>query len=110
FWCIVVTCAGTVLLLSIWRLAVFSDVLPNTFWAKRWPPYADFGPLGRLTGAVELPSFFLVPLIAIAIMWRAGLKLAVLWQARRGAILILGGPIVGALLVGGLIGKHWGYH
>ena len=110
FWCIVVTCAGTVLLLSLWRLAVFSDVLPNTFWAKRWPPYAAFGLLGRLTGAVELPSFFLVPLIAIAIMRRSGLELAGVWRARRGAFLILAGPILGAVLMGGLIGKHWGYY
>ena len=43
FWGIVITCLGTVLLLSSWRLAVFSDLLPNTFWAKRWPPYAAFG-------------------------------------------------------------------
>ena len=61
FWGIVVTCLGTVLLLSSWRLAVFSDLLPNTFWAKRWPPYAAFGLVSRLRGAVELPSLFLVP-------------------------------------------------
>ena len=40
---IVCTCLGTVLLLTCWRLAVFSDVLPNTYWAKRWPPYAASG-------------------------------------------------------------------
>ncbi len=110
FWAIVVTCAGTVVLLSLWRLAVFSDVVPNTFWAKRWPPYAGFGPLGRLTGAVELPSFFLVPLIAIPLMRRSGLDLAGVLRERRGAFLILACPILGAVLVGALIGKHWGYY
>ena len=68
FWGIVVAGLGTVLLLSGWRLAVFSDFLPNTFWAKRWPPYADFHLLGRLRGAVELPSLFVVPVIALVLL------------------------------------------
>jgi hypothetical protein len=110
FWCIVVTGVGTVLLVSLWRLAVFSDVLPNTFWAKRWPPYAAFGPLSRLAGAVELPSLFLALLIAIPIMRRSGLDLAGVLRERRGAFLILACPILGAVLIGGLIGKPWGYY
>jgi hypothetical protein len=110
FRCIVVTCLGTVVLLSIWRFTAFSDVLPNTFWAKRWPPYAAFGLLSRLAGAVELPSLFLAPLIAIPIMRRSGLDLAGVVRERRGAFLILAGPILGAVLMGGLIGKPWGYY
>jgi len=109
FWGIWGTCLGIVLLLLSWRLAVFSDVLPNTFWAKRWPPYAEFDLVGRLTGAVELPSFFLVPFVALEILLRFGFDLASVLQTRRRAFLILAYPILGAILMGGLIGKHWGY-
>ena len=68
FWGIVLSCLGTVLLLSCWRLAVFSDVLPNTYWAKRWPPYAPSGVGARVTGVWELPRFFLLPLIALPLI------------------------------------------
>ena len=74
------------LLLSGWRLAVFGDVLPNTFWAKRWPPYAAFGVLDRLTAALELPSFFVVPLAALAILRPARLDLGGLAPERRRAL------------------------
>lgn len=114
FWGIVVACLGTVLLLCVWRLAVFSDLLPNTFWAKRWPPYADFHLLGRLRGAVELPSLLLAPLIALAVvlvfMRRPGFELRGVLRTRGRALLILTSPIVGAVLIGGLIGKPWGYY
>jgi hypothetical protein len=109
FWTIVGTCVGTVLVLSAWRLAIFSDVLPNTYWAKRWPPYAAFGVVGRLTAAVELPSFFLGPLIALAVLRRSGLDLPGVLRARRRAVAILAAPALAAILVGFLIGKHWGY-
>jgi hypothetical protein len=110
FWGIVITGLGTVLLLSSWRLAVFSDLLPNTFWAKRWPPYAAFGLVSRLRGAVELPSLFLVPLIALVILRRSGFEITGVLQARRRVLLILAFPILGAVLMGGLIGKPWGYY
>ena len=110
FWGIVITCLGTVLLLSSWRLAVFSDLLPNTFWAKRWRPYAAFGLVSRLRGALELPSFFIVPVIALVLLRRSGLDLAGVLQTRRRVLLILAFPILGAVLMGGLIGKPWGYY
>jgi len=109
FWVIFLTSVATVLVLSSWRLAVFSDVLPNTYWAKRWPPYAEFDPMGRLISAVELLSFFLVPLIVLEILVRLGFDLASVLRARRQAFLLLGSPVLGAVLVGGLVGKHWGY-
>ncbi len=108
FWTIVLTCLGTVLLLSCWRLAVFSDVLPNTFWAKRWPPYAAPSLGDRRTGAWELPRFFLLPLIGVELARRFGFARADAWQPRR-TFVILGGPILGAVLVGGLVGESWGY-
>jgi hypothetical protein len=110
FWGVFTACLGTVLLLSIWRLAVFSDLLPNTFWAKRWPPYAAFGLVSRLRGALELPSLFLVPVIALVILRRSGFDLAGVLRTRRGVLLILAFPILGAILMGGLIGKPWGYY
>jgi hypothetical protein len=109
FWGIWGTCLGVVLLLVSWRLAVFSDVLPNTFWAKRWPPYAEFDLAGRLTGAVELPSFFLVPFVALEILLRLGFDLASVLRTRCRTFLILAYPILGAVAMGSLIGKHWGY-
>jgi hypothetical protein len=109
FWGIVLTCLGTVVLLSCWRLAVFSDVLPNTYWAKRWPPYAASGLVERVKGAWELPSFFLLPLVALQIARRSGFAPGgALWPPRR-TLLILAGPILGAVLVGGLVGESWGY-
>ena len=114
FWGIVVAGLGTVLLLSGWRLAVFSDFLPNTFWAKRWPPYADFHLLGRLRGAVELPSLLLAPLIALVLVLvlnrRPGFDLRDVLRTRRRAFLILASPVLGAVLIGGLIGKPWGHY
>ena len=106
---IVLSCLSTVLLLSTWRLAVFADVLPNTFWAKRWPPYAGFGLLGRVTGALELPAFFVLPLLAAGIARRCGFDLADPLRSRRRTVAILAAPLWGAVLVGALIGKHWGY-
>jgi hypothetical protein len=113
FWTIVLTCLGTVLLLSCWRLAVFSDLLPNTYWAKRWPPYAPSGLLERVKGAWELPRFFLVPMVVLVFVLamarcfgfaRAGTR----WPSRR-TLLILAAPLLGAAVVGGLVGESWGY-
>jgi hypothetical protein len=109
FWGIFVTGLGTVLLLTSWRLAVFSEVLPNTFWAKRWPPYAALDATGRLIGAVELLSFFLVPLVALEFLLRRGFDLTSVLRTRRGPFLILASPILGAVLMGILTGRHWGY-
>jgi hypothetical protein len=106
---IVAAGAGAVLLLTIWRLAVFRDVLPNTFWAKRWPPYAGLGLGERLASATELPSFFIVPLALLAVLWRRGLDLRSIVAERRRAFAILCAPILGAIVMGALIGKHWGY-
>lgn len=109
FWGIALPCLGTVLLLSCWRLAVFSDVLPNTYWAKRWQPYAVSGLLERLKGAWELPRFFYVPLVALAIARRFGFaRASTRWPPRR-TLVILAAPILGAVVVGGLVGESWGY-
>jgi hypothetical protein len=109
FWTIVLTCLGTVVLLSCWRLVVFSDLLPNTYWAKRWPPYATSGLLERVKGAWELPRFFVVPVVALAIAQRFGVApTGTRWPARR-TLLILAGPLLGAVVVGGLVGESWGY-
>jgi hypothetical protein len=109
FWGIVLPCLGTVLLLTCWRLTVFSDVLPNTYWAKRWPPYGVAGLMERVKGAWELPRFFYVPLIALAIALRFGpAPSGTPWPSRR-ILVILAAPILGAVVVGGLVGESWGY-
>jgi hypothetical protein len=112
FRAIVLSGLGTVALLTIFRLAVFSDVLPNTFWAKRWPPYAAFGFWDRWEGAVELLRFFKWPFIAAGGAVAAGVLfgsgLAALW-ARRRDLMLLAAPIAGAVVMGVLTGKHWGY-
>jgi hypothetical protein len=108
FWVMVLTCAGTVLLLTCWRLAVFSDVFPNTYWAKRWPPYATSGLMERVKGACELPRFFLLPLVAIALARRFDFAPAGTLPPRR-TLLILTAPILGAVIVGALVGESWGY-
>jgi hypothetical protein len=109
FWGIVLPCLATVLLLSCWRLVVFSDLLPNTYWAKRWPPYSVSGLMERVKGACELPRFFVVPLVAVAIGRRFGFaRAAAPWPPRR-TFMILAAPILGAVVVGGLVGESWGY-
>jgi hypothetical protein len=99
-------------LLSAFRLAVFSDILPNTFWAKRWPPYAAFSLGERWAGGVELLRFFKVPFVALGIALLSGvlsgLGLPGL-RTRRPALAILAAPILGAVVMGVLTGKHWGY-
>jgi len=110
FWGIVTACLGTVALLTAWRLAVFSDFLPNTFWAKRWPPYAAFHLPGRLRGALQLPSLFLAPLIALGIARLSGFRFGGALRTRGPVVLILAAPVLGAVLLGGLIGKPWGYY
>jgi hypothetical protein len=110
FWAIVLSGLCTVALLSVLRLALFSDVLPNTFWAKRWPPYAAFGFGDRAAGAVELVSFFVVPLVALGIAGQAGLSLEGALRERRRAVTILLAPIVGAVVMGVVTGRHWGYY
>lgn len=110
FRAIVVSGLATVVLLSAWRLSVFRDVLPNTFWAKRWPPYAAFGLGDRLAGGVELLGFFVVPLLALAVAARSGFSLAGVLRSRRQAVAILAAPIVGAVVMGVLTGRHWGYY
>jgi len=107
FWTIAIAAAVTLAVLTAGRWMVFSDVLPNTFWAKRWPPYAGFG-WGRLIGALELPSFLVAPLLALGIArwrgWRFGA-----WRTDRQALLVLAAPLAGALLMGLAVGEHWGY-
>jgi hypothetical protein len=110
---IVLTGLGTIALLSVFRLAVFSDVLPNTFWAKRWPPYAELGLGDRWAGGVELLRFFVVPLVllllALGIAGRSGSSFAGALRSRRRALAILAAPIVGAVVMGVLTGRHMGY-
>jgi len=108
FWAMLASGAGALALLTGWRLAVFADVLPNTFWAKRWPPYASLGLDGRLIGLVELPIFFIGPLLALMIAWRWGLDFGRALRGRGRTVAILAAPIGGALLMGALTGEHWG--
>jgi len=109
FRAIAVAGLGAVLLLTVWRWAAFRDFLPNTFWAKRWPPYAAFGLADRLAGAVELPMFFLVPLVGLAVARARGFDVMALLRPRRLPLSILAAPILGAVVMGALIGRHWGY-
>lgn len=110
FWAIVLAAALTVALLSAWRLAVFSDIVPNTVWAKRWPPYAAFGLGDRLAAGMELPSFFLVPLLVLATARRFRLTVVATLRTRRQSLAIVAAPVAGAVLMGILMGRHWGYY
>ena len=110
FWAMVVTGLVTVALLSVWRLATFADVVPNTIWAKLWPPYPALSVADRLAGAVELPSFFVGPAIALGIAARSGLSFAAARAARGRALAIVAAPIAGAVIMGLLTGRHWGYY
>ncbi len=106
---IAITGLGTAALLSAFRLAVFSDLLPNTFWAKRWPPYAELGLGDRWAGGVELLRFFVVPLVALGIVGLSGFSFTGVLRARRRALAILAAPILGAVVMGILTGRHMGY-
>ena len=110
FWAMVSATLVTLALLSGWRLAVFSDVLPNTFWAKRWPPYAAFSFGDRLASALELLRFFAVPVLMLVVAARSGFSLAATLKANRRAFSILAAPVIGAVGMGIAIGRHWGYY
>ena len=112
FRAIVLSGLCTVVLLTVFRLAVFSDVLPNTFWAKRWPPYAAFGFGDRWESGKELWPFFKLPVIAAGIAVLSGVlsdwgRAAL--RARRTTLAILAAPILGAVVMGFVTGGHWGY-
>jgi len=108
FWIIAVTATVTLAALTGGRWMVFSDVLPNTFWAKRWPPYAGFG-AGRLLAALELPGLLVAPLLALLIArWRRWLSWGA-WRTHRRSLLVLAAPVAGAVLMGFAVGEHWGY-
>lgn len=112
FRAIVLSGLCTVALLTVFRLAIFSDVLPNTFWAKRWPPYAAFTFRDRWESGKELWPFFKLPLVAAAVVVLAGLLSG--WsraalRARRTTLAILVAPILGAVVMGFVTGGHWGY-
>jgi hypothetical protein len=112
FRAIVLSSLATVALLTVFRLAVFSDVLPNTFWAKRWPPYAAFTFWDRWESGKELWGFFKLPFVAAGIVVLSGLLFGsgvAALRARRPALAILAAPILGAVVMGILTGKHWGY-
>jgi len=109
FWGIAFGATATVLGLTVWRLVVFSDVMPNTIWAKRWPPYAGFGVLGRLKGALELPIFFLAPVAVLVGARLSGVPFGAGAGTRGRAVRILIFPILAAVLMGVLTGEHWGY-
>jgi hypothetical protein len=110
FWAMLATGLVTVALLSVWRLATFADVVPNTIWAKLWPPYAALRASDRLAGALELPSFFVGPAVALAVAARSGFSLAAVRAARGRALAIVAAPILGAVIMGLLTGRHWGYY
>ena len=110
FWAIILTAAVSVALLSAWRLAVFSDIVPNTVWAKRWPPYAAFSVGDRFAGGMELPSLFLVPLLALGTARPFRLTVLATLRTRSQSLAIVAAPVVGAVLMGSLMGRHWGYY
>jgi hypothetical protein len=110
FWAMFFTGLVTVALLSAWRFATFADLVPNTIWAKRWPPYAALSFADRLAGGVELLSFLVGPIIGLAIAARSGLSVGAALRARDRALAVLAAPIVGAVVMGALTGRHWGYY
>ena len=62
----------------------------------------------RVKGAWELPRFFLLPLVAVALARRFDFAPAGAPPPRR-TVAILAAPILGAVVVGGLVGESWGY-
>lgn len=109
FRAIVISALATVAVLSAFRLALFSDILPNTFWAKRWPPYAAFSLGDRWAGGKELLRFFKLPLLALGIAVLSDFGLARALRSRRQALTVLVAPILGAVVMGVVTGRHWGY-
>jgi hypothetical protein len=56
-----------------------------------------------------LLRFLLLPLIVLEILLRSGFDLASVLRTHRKAFLLLSSPVLGAVVIGGLVGKHWGY-
>jgi hypothetical protein len=100
--------------ISIWRRREFAVWMPNTVYAKRFPPYRDWSTtyefLGTRISAVAEPIHILGPAILIAAgIW---VRIALLkrppfrFQRVHPAILTLG---LGCFLFGATFGQNWGY-
>lgn len=109
--------AGAIfLMLGLLRWIVFSDILPNTIWAKMHEPYSVHGArsvLRRIEAVLELPRALFPLLIFLAgllvVRWRRLTSLAkeFFQQADRSDIFLM--PIIGAEIFSLIAGKNWGY-
>jgi hypothetical protein len=102
-------------LISLWRHYEFAAWMPNTVYAKRFPPYRDWSTGSRFLStrvrAVAEPIHILGPAILIAlVVWLCAFRRKAFSSARTGvvhpSILMLG---LGCFLFGALFGVNWGY-
>jgi hypothetical protein len=101
--------------ISLWRHHEFAVWMPNTVYAKRFPPYRDWSTASKFlrtrVNAMAEPLHILGPAILIALgVWIASLRRRELSFRRFGgihpAILTLA---LGCFLFGAAFGRNWGY-
>ncbi|MEN6542681.1 hypothetical protein [Parvibaculum sp.] len=98
------------------RWIMFSDILPNTIWAKMHEPYSVHGLRGftrRIEAAFELPRLVFPLLLATgvgaAIQWKRQRRLT--WPAdwKAGHVDLLLMPVIAAEIFSFVSSKNWGY-
>lgn len=98
------------------RWAIFSDILPNTIWAKMHEPYSVHGLRGftrRIEAALELPRLVLPLLLAAgvgaAVQWKRQCRLSwpATWRAGHADLLLM--PVIAAEIFSLIASKNWGY-
>jgi len=98
------------------RWIIFSDILPNTIWAKMHAPYSVYGLRGftrRIEAALELPRLVLPLLLAIgvgaAVQWKRQrcLTWPADWKACHVDLLLM--PVIAAEIFSFVSSKNWGY-
>jgi hypothetical protein len=102
---------AVVCVLTVVRLRVFGDVMPNTIWAKMRPPYSQGGGLiNRAWAVVELPALFAPLMLGTLLLGSRRTRIQDPTSpdaAKIDPVLLV--PAAGAVLFSAVAGTNMGY-